>query len=331
MVAFIINKLYCYVLLFVLSLVVSCDSSTGTSDITEITSLGDGYNIYNLIPDFLFYAEKGSCYTCNNRVKFWNTLLESKYPDFFNQVIYRNKQGEDRESYKSTLIDSFWNDVVPNKLTDLRKLNQSIVQKILDSRKKFKEKFISFNPQCDHYVTVSFSFNGKAVELNGKTVFAIGLENFRQGEPYLDFTIFHELYHLHHFSAGFSTSGALYRGIWAEGMASYAQVFFCPGSYTYSQYLNFTGERIDEIVNNFDNLRNDVIKNIYNNDETVKRAYLGMEDNSLGVPPGAGYYFGLRIVLALLGKGYTFEEMTLWNAEKAAQMMNLVLPGLTAS
>ncbi len=113
-------------------------------------------------------------------------------------------------------------------------------------------------------------------------------------------------------------------------MASYAQVLFCPGSYTYSQYLGFPGSKVDEIVNNFENLKKDVIENIYSNDEAVKRAYLGMEDNSLGIPPGAGYYIGLRIVMELLDKGYTFTEMTLWNADKAAEMMNTILPGLKA-
>ncbi len=318
--------------LYSLLLLFACGNSTGNGpDNGNQTDMGDGYKLYNIVPDFIGYAEKGGSQGEEQRNALWDSMLEAKYEDFFRQVIYRNKTGNDMEQYKASIIGTFRSDIVPNRLTGLKSMHSKAVRQILDGRSLFKKKFTDFNPQCDFYLTVSFSFNGKAVELNGKTVFAVGLENFGPDGPQLDFTIAHELYHLYHFSKNFSPSGSLYRAIWAEGMATYAQIVFYPGNYTYSQYLNFTGSRTDEIVNKFEMLKSDVITNIYSNDEAVKRAYLGMEDNSLGIPPGAGYYIGLRIVMKLIEEGFTFEAMTLWDADKAAVEMVRVLPGLTAN
>jgi hypothetical protein len=240
-------------------------------------------------------------------------------------------QGSERESYKNGIIAIFWSDIVPQKINTLKQYYPEAVKKMIDGKSLFKTKFADFNPQCDYYLTVSFSFYGKAVDLNGKTVLAIGLENFMPGTINLDFTIAHEQYHLHHFAKGFSIQGGLYRGIWAEGMATYAQIFIYPGNYQYTEILEFPGSRIDDIVYNFSNLKQNLQENLFSTDQTIKRAWLGAEDNNLGIPPACGYYFGLRLVMTLLEQGNAFEEMTLWTAEQALAKIQETLPGLKAN
>lgn len=289
---------------------------------------GDGYRLYNLIPLFLDYAEKAGDVSDANKLLLWNSELEQKYPDFFSQVLYRNMQGNELLEYKSFIINEFWRDIVPRKKSILKEFHTQAVQKILNGRTMFKNKFADFQPDCDYYLTIAFSFFGKAVELNGKTILAIGLENFEPNDVNLDFTIAHEQYHLYHFGKGFSASGGLYRGIWSEGLATYCQLYIHPGNYTYSQVLGFPRSRIDEINEKFEFLKQHLFENLTNSDNSIKRAYLGVEDNNLGIPPACGYYFGLRIVLHLIENGYTLPDMSLWTAEQALVKIKEVLPNL---
>jgi len=290
--------------------------------------LGDGHFLYDLVPDFFAYADRGAGEPDITRRSLWDSMLESKWSDFFNQVIYRNLSGTERENYKQWCITEFWTSIVPVKLDSLRLLDPVAVQKILDGRVAFESKFPAFAPGCDYFLTVSFSFQGKATDLNGGTILALGLEYFQTGNMQLDFTIAHEQFHLYHFGKDFSIQGGLYWGIWAEGMATYAQLHLYPGSHTYSELLAFPGERVDEIVTRFEELKADVQKNLYTSDQEIKRAYLGAEDNSLGIPPACGYYFGLRIVLTLITNGNSFDAMSGWTAETVQTEIQNVLPGL---
>ncbi len=293
--------------------------------------LGDGYKLYDLIPSFVAYAEAAANKSDSIKNLLWDSLLEKKYFDFFNQVIYRNLQGTDRDNYKSTIIKYFWSTIVPQRINTLRMLDEVAVKKILASRLTFKQKFPGFKPDCDYYQTVSFSFNGKAVDLNGKTVLAIGLENFISGDIQLDFTIAHEQFHLYHFGKGFSPSGGLYRGIWSEGMATRAQLEIYPGNYSYSQMLNFPQSKVQEIISKWDTLIKDVQINLFTTDQTIKRAYLGSEYNTLGIPPACGYQIGLRLVMKLMQDGNSFSDMTSWTAEQVQVKMQEVLPNLKSN
>lgn len=328
------HLLFIWVLIITITLGAnSCSNSSSPSDpvSANIYDLDGKNKLYDLVPDFIAYAQLAADSNEISRTMLWDSMLEEKWLSFFNSIIYRGLTGQEKEKYKDDIIQLFWDDVVPNKISNLKQYDPIAVQKILSGRNQFKNKFSDFEPDCDYYLTVSFSFNGKAADLNGKTVFAIGLENFKQGNMQLDFTIAHEQYHLYHFGKGFSPSGGLYRGIWTEGMATYSQLFIYPGNYSYSDLLGFSGSRIDEIVNKFDFLKNDLMKNIYSSDQAIKRAYLGEEDNDLGIPPASGYYLGLRIVLTLMEEGNTFEDMTLWTAETVQIKMNEVLPDLIAN
>jgi len=316
--------------LSLLIFVSACSEGTNTpNDNSNVYDLGDGYKLYNLIPDFIKYAEDGAAKTSSEKIELWNTSLEQKYKDFFDQVIYRGYTGTERENYKLMIIDDFWSNIVLNRLNSLKTLSPKAVDKILKGRTNFKAIFPDFNPECDYYLTVSFSFYGKAATINNKQALAIGLEYFEDNIQ-LDFTIAHEQFHLYHFDKGFSPQGGLYRGLWTEGMASRAQSEIFPGTYSYKDILNFSTSRVNEIQNKWNFLISDVQSNIFSSDQDIKRAYLGAEDNNLGIPPGSGYYIGLRLVEELIKKGNSFKEMTSWTSDKVQQVMLEELPNLTA-
>lgn len=291
----------------------------------EPTTMDDGHKIYNVTQDFITYAEQNTNSDAATRTAQWNQTLEGKYPDFFSQVIYRGLTGDDLTAYKTQIIDQFWNEVVPQ-LNTLKQTSGTAVQRVLDGRTAFKNVFTDFAPQTDYYLTVAFSFHGKAVDLNGQTILALGLENYTSTDPELDITIAHEQYHLYHFTT-FIASGGLYRGVWTEGMAVYASELVVPG-HELTEYLGFTTERVTQMHDLFDDLTQDILNNMSTSDQTIKRAYLGVEDNTTWVPPGSGYYIGYYLVKELVAQGNTLAAMTRWDANTVYSQMQDTLPTL---
>ncbi len=289
------------------------------------TTLDDGHKIYNVAADFITYAEQNAQANAATRKTQWDQMLESKYTDFFNDVIYRGKTGQDREDYKATVIDQFWNDVVP-RLSTLKQVSSGAVQNVLTGRTTFKNAFSDFDPQADYYLTVSFSFKGKAVEVAGHKGIGLGLEYFGPNDIQLDMTIAHEQFHLYHFTT-FSPQGGLYRGVWSEGMAVYAVEHLMPG-YDAADYLGFTADQMDSMNSAFYDLTDDIRTNLGSSDQAIKRAYLGAEDNDLGIPPMSGYYVGYYLVKALIDEGNTLGDMTRWDANTVYNTMDEILPEL---
>ena len=282
------------------------------------TALGDGRFIINVVDDFLEYADAAARADAESRSVLWNRMLESRHPEFFSEVIYRKTSGPDREAFKKELLRRFWTEIFP-RLSELRETNRAAVGKMLEARRAFQAAFPDFRPDCDYYLTVSFSFHGKVVEMGGRPVLAVGLENFRPGDPALDIAIAHEQFHLYHFRT-FSTRGALYRSVWAEGLAVTASEVLVPGQ-RFSRYLGFSGQRMNEIHGAYARLARELALNLDNADHAVKRAWLGMEPNRLNVPPGAGYYLGRDMIHVLLKQGWKLAQLARLSPEEARRLL----------
>lgn len=299
-------------------------ASAASAGETQVTAPA-GVRIHNVASAFIAYGEQGAALDPAGRAELWDRMLAARWPDFFNQVIYRNQQGPRRQAYRAALIARFWAEVAP-RLAGLKAMNQTADQRLLKGLEGFQRVFPGFQPAGDYYLTVSFSFDGKVTEVNGKTVLALGLERFGAGDPRFDITVAHELFHLYHF-ATFRASGGLYRGVWSEGLAVYASAALVPG-HRKSAYLGFSGQRMNQIHDNYRRIVAFIRANYNSGDHAVKRACLGMEDNALGIPPGAGYYIGMDVVAALLKQGATLPEMARWNADTAHRRMAAVLAQL---
>ncbi len=254
------------------------------------------YKIIDIAADFVSYHEKCKDLGGGERKAQWDRMLETKHPDFFQEVIYRKKTGSDRDKFKEWCIETFWTEVAP-KMPTVRKLHLTAADTIREVVNSFQKKFPDFRPSTDFYLTISFSFRGKVVDVKGKDVFAIGLENFQPGQPQLRITIAHELFHLYHFQF-FSASGGLYRSLWAEGLASYASAIVVQG-HRFSQYLGFPGEKMNRCEELLPTMAKELLREMGNNDQRIKRIYFGAEPNDTEIPPEGGYYVGFLIVQSL--------------------------------
>jgi hypothetical protein len=287
------------------------------------------YHIINLVPDFLAYHEQAKDRNEAGRTYRWNTLLEAKYPVFFSDALYRGKEGADRERFKAECIRQFWAEVAP-KIETVRALNGVIEARVRDVVGKFRQVFPDFRGDTSErvrvkvkggeeesgrvdgflsspftlpftfpevYVTISFSFRGKALTVGGKQVLAIGLEKFDADDPQIPITIAHELFHLYHFQT-FSTSGALYRSLWAEGMAVAGSEAVVPG-HRRSVYLRFPAEKMNRCEELLPTLARDLKKQLTSSDYATKRLYLSDDTNDAGLPTETGYYVGYLIVTEL--------------------------------
>jgi len=277
-----------------LSAVAGCGAVTGPA--AAETERAPQYRIVNIVNDFVSYYDECRNLGATERKARWDSLLEKKYPDFFQDAIYRKKEGADRDKFKDWCIETFWKEVAP-KMPVIRKLNLTAIAEIKATLDAFQKQFPDFKPSTDFYVAISFSFRGKVVDVKGKDVFAIGLENFEPGQPQLRLTIAHELFHLYHFQF-FESSGGLYRTLWAEGLASYASAVVVPG-YRFSQYLGFPAEKMNRCEELLPTMAKELLKELGNNDQRIKRIYFGAEPNDTPIPPEAGYYVGFMIAESL--------------------------------
>jgi hypothetical protein len=282
-------------------------------------------HIVNLVGDFLAYADQCKALDAGQRAARWDAMIEAKHADFINQVIYRKKQGAERERYKRWVIEHFWTDVI-GKLDDVRKLNADIAARIAQATAQFRKSFPDFSGVTDYYVTISFGFAGKVDQVNGRAVFAIGLEKFAPDSANLEMTIAHELFHLYHFQT-FSTAGGLYRQLWAEGLATWASMGCVPG-HRYSAYLGFSGEKMNQCQKLLPKMAAQLRQNMGGQrDPKLERAYFGAEDNDMGIPPAGGYYVGL-LVCEALSKQYTVAQMARLDADTVYRLVEAQLRGM---
>lgn len=252
------------------------------------------FRIVNMVDDYLAYYRACAESDGPTRDRRWTEMLETKHPQFFADAIYRRKEGEDRDAYREVCIRRFWEEIAP-RIDEIANRNEGIVAVVEGVIRDFRKALPDSREATDLYITISFSFRGKAVTVGEKDVIALGLEFFTEpGDLQLRITLAHELFHLHHFQT-FDAGGGLYRTLWAEGMATYASAVVVPGRKR-STYLGFPVAKMNRCHELLPLLAADLKKNLGENDHRLKRIYFGAEENDTKVPPEAGYYVGLLIV-----------------------------------
>jgi len=267
--------------------------------------------IINVADDFLAYHKACADGDAPTRMAKWKTMLEDRHPRFFADVIYRKLEGAQLAKHKKWCFNEFWKNVAP-RIPALAKVNRGIADRIRAVLTQFRKHFPDFRTETDFYVTVAFSFKGKVdtirtsegsggkAEKAEKKIFALALERLSAAGPDAEITIAHEMFHLHHFQT-FSTRGALYRTLWAEGLASYASVVVVKG-HRLTTYLGFSGKKADLCNEMLPVLAADLKKYMGQVDQRRRRIYFGAEANDTTVPPEAGYYVGFLMVSSLAKK-----------------------------
>ena len=59
------------------------------------------YRIVNVVDDFVAYHQAAQGVDPARRAALWDSMLEARHKDFFDDAIYRRKKGAERERYKS--------------------------------------------------------------------------------------------------------------------------------------------------------------------------------------------------------------------------------------
>lgn len=254
------------------------------------------YRVVDLLGPFAEYAAKAADADAAARDRLWTERIETRAPRFFDAVVYRGLEDEARALYRADCIARFWKEMAPTAAAkakafpDVRRRIDAVVA-------AGRERLDDFRVGADFFVTFSFSFRGKVVEVDGRHVMALGMELLPLEGPELEITIAHELFHLHQFRT-FDVRGATYRTLWAEGLATYASAVLVPG-HRMSTYLGFPPEKMNRCEELLPTMAKDLLAKMGENNATAKRAYFGAEENDFGVPPEAGYYVGLLLVQAL--------------------------------
>lgn len=254
------------------------------------------YRVVDLLGPFARYAAEAADADAETRDRLWTERLEKHAPRFFDAVIYRGLEGEARTRYRADCIARFWKEMAPTAAAKA-KAAPGLRRRIDAVVAAGRERLDDFRVETDFYVTYSFSFRGKVVKVDDRHVMALGMELLPLEGPELGITIAHELFHLHHFRT-FDVRGAIYRTLWAEGLATYASAVLVPG-HRMSTCLGFSGEKMNRCENLLPEMAKDLLAKMGENDAVAKRAYFGAEENDVGVPPEAGYYVGLRLVQTL--------------------------------
>ena len=149
----------------------------------------DSYRIVNMVNGFQAYYQKCLGMEWKDRLIQWDSMLEDKYPQFFQDAIYRRKKGLEKNRYKEVCIRLFWDEVAP-RMTEISRLNSGFEQRIHRMVTEFRKHLPDFSPTTDFYITISFSFRGKALVVGKRNVLAIGLEAFTKGnERQVDITL----------------------------------------------------------------------------------------------------------------------------------------------
>lgn len=273
----------------------------------------DSYRVVNVVNDFLAYHRAAVSADWSEKVSKWDSMLENRHPDFFQDALYRRKRGEDRERYKLNCIERFWKEISP-RMDEITRLNGGMEEQIDGTMQEFRKHLSDFDPRTDFFVTISFSFRGKAVTVRDREVLAIGLEHLLDSEVgQIQITLAHELFHLYHFQS-FSAGGGLYRSLWAEGLAAYASAVVAPGLRR-SAYLGFPAEKMNRCYDLLPLLAADLKKNMGGNDHRLQRIYFGAEPNDTQVPPEAGYYVGF-LIAENLSREYSLGELARMPADR---------------
>jgi hypothetical protein len=276
------------------------------------------YRIVNVTDDFVAYYRECLGLDPACRTAGWEKFVESRHPQFIEEAVYRGKGGAEKERYKQDCIRRFWDEIAP-RIPQISELDFGIETRVHEIVRRFRRHLPDFEPRTDFYLTISFSFKGKVLPVNGRDVLAIGMEAFQPSEIHqFEITLAHELFHLYHFGR-FSASGALYRALWTEGLATYASAVVAPG-HRRSVYLGFSPAKMNRCDELLPLMAADFRRHMGEYDPRLSRIYFGAEPNDTQVPPEAGYYLGLRIA-EKLARENPLDELA---KKPAAQVFDLL-------
>jgi len=180
----------------------------------------------------------------------------------------------------------------------------------------FHRAFADFSCNFPVYLTDSLgALDGAGRVVDGQPAMVLGIGSIELEKPHMSLAVFlhHEFFHRYHFeAAGFSDDPAehqaIWRALWAEGLATYVSRALTPGASTADALLSENLEErarplmpqmAAELLDGLDRLDKDLFFEYFTS---------GVTAGKHGIPARAGYYVGY-IVAARLAERHSLNAL----------------------
>jgi Predicted Zn-dependent protease (DUF2268) len=257
--------------------------------------------------------------------------LESKYPEFYQNIAFR-KGREGWEERRTKLLEHFFA-TLPSTRDRIRKLNDE--QKILVERaaKNFKTFLPDARLDVDVYFLPGFTFNGKVdkvmPEATSESLF-VAIDRVVEWESDVAVLMAHELFHVHHFEQPAPKGRTLTTGLWTEGLATFASGVLTE---TLDTETLFMDAKLADACNKPDvvaqwsrefNEVADMQETDPGADQVYAQWFLG---NGGAEIARRGYCVGYAVAKELWSQGVTLAEMVSWGGETYERRIHAILDG----
>lgn len=204
----------------------------------------------------------------------------------------------------------------------------------------FSKEFPDF--QCDFPIYLVDSLgqlDGAGREVAGKKSLVLGIDQIDSEQNILSLPVFlsHELFHRYHYQAsGFSDDAgerqAIWKALWAEGLATYVSYRTTPGA-TVSAALILPPDLESRASAVLPRISADLLANADHVDADVFRTYFTYGNPKVkerGLPWRSGYYVGF-LVAQRLAVGHSLQELAHLNGEDLRDRIGRVLQNMAHS
>lgn len=165
--------------------------------------------------------------------------------------------------------------------------------------RRFANAFPDFRCDFPIYLTVSLGhFDGAGRVVGGRPALVFGVDAIGESEDQLPVFVAHELFHRYHFQvAGFSDDPgerqAIWRSLWAEGLATYVSARLNPDR-PLSDALIYPADLQERGTPLMAQMARDLLRND-KPDKALYRTYFLADARDGPIPPRAGYLVGYKV------------------------------------
>jgi len=198
-----------------------------------------------------------------------------------------------------------------------RVIAETLARDIPQYVSRFEKSFPDFRCNFPIYLMISLGhMDGAGRVVDGKPALVLGVDVIDRMESPEQIPVFfaHELFHRYHFeAAGFSDDPgerqAIWRTLWAEGLATYVSAQLNPGR-PLADAMIFPRDLAERAAPQIRRLA----RALHDNDAPNPKLYASYFETSsidgqrAGIPPRAGYYVGYRVA-ALAARKHRLNEL----------------------
>ena len=291
----------------------------------------DGHRLVNILDDVLEFWSQAKGSSLRRARRLWIETVEKKYPEYFEQAIYRDAGPSERWAMLAEFLLQ-----LPHRIEAMRRLNDGINERVIEAVAAFKWRFPEYRQRTDIYIGVSFlRFDGSVRpvgnDIGVPDTLCLGADVLASyGSEELPIAITHELFHLYHFGFLMRENYELmltpHMPLMVEGLAVAATEAVYP-SHSAETYLHFSKEQLQLQRDRLEVSSDEFLELIFDGADPEDYAGWFITVPGEKMPPRGGYLLGYEVVRRLLGR-YSFEELVRLDTEELRELAEEELIGL---